>query len=147
MDTPDFRKDWLIGNAVVAFVGALLSAEVGLSSIDTYQLPSGVIVQTFPDPVYFVLTAFFLLLSLTLVVAFIIPRSCLPCWVLPAFGTFSGALDVVVWIAFVQVWATVFPKFPDQGWVDVLEWSSLAIFLVLTFRLGHGVWRIAKRLK
>ena len=144
MNDTGLKKDWLAGNAVVAFLGALMLAQTWRPTGDGYELPFSLTVPAFPDPMSFAIAAFLLLSSFFLVVASVIPIRLVPHWVIPVVRTFSVALDFFVWLAFMQSWLTIVSELPDdQWWAYVFAWGGTVMFIFLAFRFFSGMFRLS----
>ena len=144
MNDTELKKDWLAGNSVVAFLGALILAQTWRPTGDSYELPFSLTVPAFPDPVSFAIAAFLLLSSFLLMVASAIPIRLVPHWVVSVVRTFSVMLDFVVWLAFMQSWLSIVSELPDdQWWAYVFAWGGLMMFTFLTFRFLLGMFRLA----
>ena len=146
MNSRGLKKDWLAGNAVVAFLGALMLAQTWRPTGDGYKLPFSLTVPAFPDPMSFAIAAFLFLSSFLLAVASVIPIRLVPHWVIPVARTFSVVLDFFVWLAFMQSWLTIVSELPDyQWWAYVFAWGGLVMFIFLAFRFFSGMFRLSVR--
>ena len=66
MDETRLKKDWLAGNAVIAFLGALMLAQTWRPTGGVIQLPLNITVPAFPDPMSFTIAAVLFLSSFLL---------------------------------------------------------------------------------
>ena len=73
MHEHDYKADWLFGNSLVAFIGALLMAQVWEPSEDTFRLLFFFEVPNYTGFIIFLIVAVFFVLSLFLAVASIVP--------------------------------------------------------------------------
>ena len=143
MNKTELKEDWLAGNAVVAFLGALMLAQTWRLQGGAHELPFNLTLPAFPDPVSFTIAAFLFLSSFALALASIIPIRRLRHWVIPRVRLFSPVLNLFIWIAFLQSWLTIVSELPDdQWWAYVLAWGGLVMFLFLTSRLFYGAYRL-----
>ena len=143
MHKPGLRKDWLAGNGVVAFLGALMLAQTWRTPGGTYELPFNLTVPAFPDPLSFAIAGFLFLSSFALVLASTLPTRLVPHWVIPAVRNLSVVLDLFVWLAFLQSWLTIVSDLPDdQWWAYALAWGGLVMFIFLAFRVFYGIYRL-----
>ena len=135
MNDVDLRKDWLTGNAVVAFVGALLTAQVWETwgpSEGTVKLFFVFTVPEYSGFVIFLFIAGLFLLSLFLAVAIIVTR--LQRWAISIAADFSPVLGIFVWLAFLVSLLSAIPELPlDQWWSQFLIWGGLVLVLFLLF--------------
>ena len=146
MDETRLKKDWLAGNAVIAFLGALMLAQTWRPTGGGIQLPLNITVPAFPDPMSFTIAAVLFLSSFLLAVASVIPIRMVPHWVVPVVTTFSVVLDLFVLLAFLQSWLTIVSELPDdQWWSYVFAWGGLVMFIFLAFRFFAGVFRLTAR--
>ena len=80
MNKTELKEDWLAGNAVVAFLGALMLAQTWRLQGGAHELPFNLTLPAFPDPVSFTIAAFLFLSSFALALASIIPIRRLRHW-------------------------------------------------------------------
>ena len=139
MNEVDLRKDWLTGNAVVAFVGALLTGQVWEMSEGTVKLLFIFTVPDYSGLVIFLFIAGLFFLSLSLALATIVKP--LQRWAIPIAANASGVLALIVWIAFLLSLASAVPELPrDQWWSGFLIGGGLLLVLFLAYR-QFDVWR------
>ena len=112
------KEDWLAGNAVVAFVGALLLAQSTQLSDAAYRLPFNVTIPSLSDVAVYCLVAFLIVLSVILALASIIRP--IQGWALNLNRAFSGPLSLLIWGAFILSWLEAFSNLPRDLW-----WSQL----------------------
>ena len=98
MTETELKEDWLFGNALIAFIGALLMGQVWETSDGTVKLLCFFDVPNYTGFVIFSIIAGFFVLSFFLAVASVIPRLRNPALSL-GIG-FSITLDFIVWVAF-----------------------------------------------
>ena len=133
MNEAEIRKGWLTGNAVVAFVSALLTGQVWRASEGTVKL---FVIFTVPDyyglVIFLFITGLFVL-SLFLAVATIVPR--LQRWAISIAADFSPVLGLFVWLAFLVSLLSEIPELPlDQWWSEFLIWGGISLLFFLLYR-------------
>ena len=100
IDVERIKEDWLVGNAVVAFVGALLMAQAWEPSNAKSVIPIlDVTVPTFPQAVVLGIVVILGVLSFVLALASAIPP--LRSWVIYQVSPFSQLLEQLMWLALV----------------------------------------------
>ena len=134
------KEDSLAGNAVVAFVGALLLAQSWRPSDGVYELPFNLTIPVLHDTVYFAIAAFLFASSFVLALASIVRP--LQRWMLCTISPFSTLLALFVWVAFLASWAEAAFKLPsDRWWSGVLFLGGFAFFLFLGYRIPRTVYQ------
>ena len=134
MHEHDYKADWLFGNSLVAFIGALLMAQVWEPSEDTFRLLFFFEVPNYTGFIIFLIVAVFFVLSLFLAVASIVPP--LRNVALKLATPFSTALDLIVWIAFVGSWGAAIQKLPtDEWWSGILVLGGIVMFFFIPARI------------
>ena len=99
VDVEQMKEEWLVGNAVVAFVGALLMAQTWEPSEVRNEIPLlGVTVPVTPQMVVLGIVAFLAILSFALAVASAVPP--LRTWAVKQAWPFSYLLEILMWMAF-----------------------------------------------
>ena len=137
------KKDWLAGNAVIAFLGALMLAQTWRPTAGGHQLLFNIAVPAYPDPMTFIIAAFLFLSSFLMAVASIIPIRLVPHWAISAVSNFSVVLDTLILLAFWQSWLTIFSELPDdQWWTHAFGWGGLMMLLFLGYRVFAGLFRV-----
>lgn len=127
------REDWLAGNSVVAFMGALLFAQSTQLSDAAYQLPFNVAIPSLSDVVVFCLLAFLLVSSIVLALASIIRP--IQSWALDQARAFSSLLGLLIWGAFMLSWLEAYSNLrPDLWWSQLFFWVGFGFFLFLGYR-------------
>ena len=129
------KEDSLAGNAVVAFMSALLLAQSWEPSggVGVYELPFNLTIPILHDAVYFAIAAFLFVSSFALAIASIVGPP--PCRAVPALRMFLPLLAFLVWVAFTMGWLEAVSKLPtDQWWSLVLFFGGLPFFLFLFWR-------------
>ena len=136
----DLWGDWLAGTAVVAFIGALMSAQTLQHPDATYKLPFNMPSPSLPDIVVFSLAIVMFVSAFVLAVASMVPR--LRSWTLFPTRVFLVPLSFLVWGAFLTSWAEGYSKLPsDQWWSQILYWGGLVfVFLFLPYRMVMAIW-------
>ena len=134
VDDSTLKEDWLAGNAVVAFVGVLLTAQSWTLSDGVYELPFNVTIPAFHDAVYFALGAFMFVSSFALALASQARR--LRCHAIRASWPFKVLMGLLIWVAFIASWLSATAELPfDQWWSMVLFFGGFTFFLFLGYRL------------
>lgn len=133
MTSKEYKEDWLFGNALVAFVGALMLTQQwqssgGAISFYFFEVPE------FAGFAIFLIIAAFFILSFFLAVASVIPL--IRNFALRIGKKMSFALDFVVWIGFVLSWAAAITDLPiDQWWAEMLLWGGLALIVFMLLKM------------
>ena len=135
MDEAKLKEDWLVGNAVVAFVGALLMAQAWRRPDGANELPLlHVTVPTFHEVVIISIVAFLGFSSFVLLLASIVPP--LRTSAILQASPFSPLLELLMWIAFTISWVSAIPDLPlDYLWAQVLWLAGAGLFFFLPFRM------------
>ena len=124
IDLNEMKEDWLAGNAVVAFVGALLLGQAWEVSEGTVQLFRILTVPSFMGLILLALIAGLFGLSLTLALASLVTP--LQSWALSTTRSFSTALWWVVLLSFFLSLGYAFSALPpNQWWSPVLRLGVL----------------------
>ena len=129
------KEEWLVGNAVVAFVGALLMAQAWEPSDVKNVIPIfDVSVPTFPQAVVLGIVAFLAVLSFVLVLASAIPR--IRSWAICQASPFSYLLEILMWVAFLMSLLSALAEIPpDQWWTQALWLGGAALLFFLWGRM------------
>ena len=135
VDLEQIKEEWLVGNAVVAFVGALLMAQAWEPSEVKNVIPVlNVTVPTFPQAVVVGFVALLAVSSLVLALASAI--SPLRSWAIKQASPYSQLLDMLMWIAFLlSLIAALSEVPPDQWWAQALWWGGVALLFFLWGRM------------
>ena len=127
------REDWLAGNSVVAFVGALLLAQSTQLSDAAYQLPFNVTIPSLSNVAVFCVVAFLFVSSIVLALASIIRP--IQSWALDQARAFSAPLGLLIWGAFLLSWMEAYSNLPtDLWWSQLFFWVGFGFFLFLGYR-------------
>ena len=120
VDLEQIKEEWLVGNAVVAFVGALLMAQPWEPSDADNVIPIlNVTVPTFPQAVILGIMALLAVLSFVLVLASAVPppRS----WAIRQVSPYSQLLEQLMWFAFLMSLLAALSEVPrDEWWAEVV---------------------------
>ncbi len=129
------KEEWLVGNSVVAFVGALMMAQTWEPSDVKSVIPIiNVTVPTSPQAVTLGIVTFLLVLSIVLAVASSVPR--LRSWAIQPVSPLWLMLDMLLWFAFLLSFLSVLSEIPrDEWWSNVLALSGLALSFFLAVRM------------
>ena len=145
MNQKELNKGWLIENAVLALVGALLVAQTLQPSYETYQLPFN-LTLTVPNLASVVVASFLFMASFFLILASVIYR--LGRWALREVPNLSPLPEFLAWLAFTVSWLSVVTRLPDGAWWNgPLEWGGLAMFLFLFYRIFRGMYQLFLRIR
>ena len=141
MNQTELNKDWIVENAVLAFVGALLVAPTLQPPYETYRLPFWDVTFNVPDPVSFIIATILFVVSFFLVLAYFVRP--LGQWALREVPKSSPLPEMLTWLAFTVSWLSVVTKLADgPWWIGPLEWGGLVMFLFLVFRILRGMYRL-----
>ena len=129
------EEDWLAGNAVAAFVGALLWAQSWKPSDGVYEFPFiNLTIPALHHMVYLILGTFLFIMSFALAVASVVPP--IRSRAIRASGPFSMLLAVLIWAAFSFSFLGAMIELPSgQWWSAVLLFGGFAFFLFLGYRV------------
>ena len=135
VDVEQIKEEWLVGNAVVAFVGALLMAQAWEPSEVSSEIPLlGVTVPVTPSRVVLGIVVFLAILSFALAAASAVPP--LRTWAIKQAWPFVYLLEILIWMAFLVSLVSALPEIPsDQWWAGVLTLGGLALGLFLFVRI------------
>ena len=138
IDIERVKEEWLVGNAVVAFVGALLMAQTWEPSEVRNEIPLlDVMVPAMPQVVVLGIVAFLAILSFVLALASAVPP--LRNWAIHQAWPYSSLLEILMWVAFLfSLLSTLAEIPPDQWWAQAL-WLGGAT--LLCFLWGRMVLR------
>ena len=143
-DDPALKEDWLAGNAVVAFVGVLLTAQSWNLSDGVYELPFNVTIPAFHDAVYLALGAFLFISSFALALASQVQA--LRSRAIRASRPASVLMGFLIWIAFIVSWLGATAELPfDQWWSIILYIGGFTFFLFLGYRLVRAAYQLARQ--
>ena len=142
------EEDWLAGNAVVAFVGALLIAQSWNLSDGVYELPFNVTIPAFHDAVYLALGALLFVssfaLALTSQVRSLRSRA-IRASVSTPFPVFMGFL---IWVAFIVSWLGATAELLGDGdrWLLVVMYlGGFTFFLFLGYRMFRAAYQLVRQ--
>ncbi len=131
----------LAGNAVVAFVGVLLTAQSWSISDGVYELPFNVTIPAFHDAVYVAIGAFLFISSFALALASQVRP--LRCRAIRASWPFKVLMGLLIWVAFIASWLGATAELPfDQWWSMVLFFGGFTFFLFLGYRLVRAGFQL-----
>lgn len=148
MTKAELRQDWLAGNAVVAFAGALLVAQQWQSTDAVYNLPFNLTISAIPDTGSFIVAAFLFISSFLLALASVVPPKWVPCWVIQVVSTITPTLGFFAWFVFLSGWITTVIKLPDnQWWTYVFAWGGFVMVLFLLYRWVSALVRLNRSSK
>ena len=138
IDIEQIKEEWLVGNAVVAFGGALLMAQAWEPSDVKNVIPIlNVAAPTFPQAVILGIVPFLVVLSFVLALASAVPR--LRSWAINQVSPFSHFLEILLWLAFLMSLLSALSEIPrDEWWTEILELSGLALWIFLAVRMVLG---------
>jgi len=143
IDEAKLKQDWLVNNAVVAFVGAVLMAQAWHMPEGTVKLLFVITVPNYTGLVIFAITAGLFVLSMFLILATLVPK--LQQWAFPLGLNFSLTLGLLGWIAFLIGFASAVPDLPsDQWWSWFLIVGGFVLVVFLAARLGATAWSNGK---
>ena len=129
------KEEWLVGNAVVAFVGALLMAQAWEPSDVKNEIPIfDVSVPTFPEAVVLGTVAFLATVSFVLALASVIPR--IRSWAIYQASPLSYLLEILMWVAFLMSLLSALAELPpEQWWAQALWLGGAALLFFLWGRM------------
>lgn len=129
------KEEWLVGNSVVAFVGALLMAQAWEPSDARSEIPVlNITVPIFPQDVVLGIVAFLAVLSFVLALASAIPP--LRSWAIYQVSPYSQLLELLMWVAFVLSLIAALSEIPsDQWWAQALWLGGAALLFFLWGRI------------
>lgn len=135
IDIEQIKEEWLVGNAVVAFVGALLMAQAWEPTDARNAIPIlNVTVPIYPQAVVLSIVAFLAGSSFVLALASAIPP--LRTWAIQRASPHSHLLEILMWVAFVLSLIAALNEIPrDQWWAEALWWGGAILLFFLWGRL------------
>ena len=137
MNRSEQQGDWLVGNALVAFVGALMLAQSWLRSDFTLGLPLSVRVPVLPDIVVFPMAAFLFVLSFLLAFASMIGP--LRRWILSTSHLFAPILGFFTSVAFILSWLAAMSEIPtNHWWSQALFWGGAVMTLFVLLKTFYA---------
>ena len=134
-DTERVKEEWLVGNAVVAFVGALLMALTWEPSEVRNEVPLlDVTVPATRQIVVLGIVAFLAIFSFVLAVASAVPP--LRTWAINQAWPYSSLLEILMWVAFLFSLLSALAEIPfDQWWAQALWLGGAALLFFLWGRM------------
>ncbi len=133
MDDSKLKTDWLVNNALVAFVGALLLGQYTQTSASDYEWFFGLVIPSLPPIANLVGAAFLLVMAVTLVVSSAIPP--LRDRALSLTVPLVPILEFLVWFAFTLGLLTAVSRLPaDHVFSAGLVIVGLVIWVFLFIR-------------
>ena len=137
IDLNEMKEDWLAGNAVVAFVGALLLGQAWEVSEGTVQLFRILTVPSYTGLVLLTIIACLFCLSLALALASLVTP--LQSWALSTTRSYSTVLWLVVFLSFLLSVGYAFSALPpNQWWSPALRLGGVGMLFFILFRIGQG---------
>ena len=137
IDLNEMKEDWLAGNAVVAFVGALLLGQAWEVSEGTVQLFRILTVPSYTGLVLLTFIACLFCLSLALALASLVTP--LQSWALSTTRSYSTVLWWVVFLSFFLSVGYAFSALPpNQWWSPALRLGGVGMLFFILFRIGQG---------
>ena len=135
IDVEQIKEEWLLGNALTAFVGALLMAQAWQPTDSASQLPIlNLTLPTFPQAVILIVVGSLVILSFVFALASAVPP--IRSWAILQVSPYSHYLEWLMWLAFLISLLSGLSAIPsDQWWAGVLELGGVALLLFLTFRM------------
>ncbi len=133
MDDSKLKTDWLVNNAVVAFVGALLLGQSFRSPDLPREILWGFELPQTPEWATVAMISFLFVLALFLTLASAIKK--LQPWAFRMSGTMDHVFHILVWLAFTIGYLQTAAELPyDQWWSYFLFFGGYALMLFLIFR-------------
>ena len=142
IDLEQIKEDWLVGNSVVTFAVALLTAQALKPSDVDYVLPViDVSVPAIPEAVVLGFVALLAASSLALALTSTIPP--LRSWAIERVSHYSVALEYMMSVAFLLSLVAALVEIPsEQGWARALWWGGVALVFFLWARLLFRPWAL-----
>ena len=135
------REDWLISNALVAFIGALLMGQSWSTSEGTVKLFFILTVPDYTRWVIFAIIAALFVLSMFFAVAALVPA--LQTRALRSGSYLSPGLSFLTWIAFTVTFPSALIQLPwDQWWTIFLLVGAILLWGLLLFRCFQQVRQV-----
>jgi len=136
MDDSKLKTDWLVNNAVVAFIGALLLGQYTQTSASDYEWFFGIVIPSLPPMANLVGAAILLAIAISLAISSTIPP--LRRHALALTVPLVPVLEFLVWAAFTLGLLSAVSRLPaDHIFSAVLMISGLVFWL---FLLARFVW-------
>ena len=133
IDVERIKEEWLLGNAVLAFVGALLMAQAWQPSDSPNEI-FNLVVPTLPQLVVLAIVAVLATLSIVFALGSAIPP--IRSWAIAQANSYSSFLEWLMWFMFGISLLSGLSEIPaDQWWTEVLKLVGVALLLFLTFRM------------
>lgn len=137
VDLKEMKEDWLAGNSVVAFVGALLVGQSWEVSEGTVQLFRILTVPSYTGLILLAVVVVLFGLSLTFALASL--ATPLQNWAIDTATSYSTVLWWVVCFSFLLSLGYAFEALPSQQWwTPVLHLGGVGMMLFIMFRIGQG---------
>ena len=127
------KSEWLVGNAVVAFMGAILLGTSLRSSADDASLPWSIPLPNLPDILVIVLICALIILSMFFAAASVI--NSLQPFAMRTAQTFEPVFMVLFFLAFTIGYLTAAAELPyEHWWAFLLFFGGYALFLFIPIR-------------
>ena len=129
------KEDWLVGNAVVAFVGAFLMAQAWEPPDVKNAIPIlDVTVPTLPPVVVLVFVALLSISSFVLALASTVPP--IRSWAIQLVSPYSHVLELLMLVAYILSLIAALNELPaDQWWAKSLWFGGVALLFFLWGRM------------
>ncbi len=136
----ELRRDWLVGNSVLALLAASMIAQTWGPSGGTYEFPGNISAPTFPEPVSLGVAAFLFVLSPCLAAASMVEK--LRTATVLAVLSLAPMMAFFAWLLFTVSSLAIVSELPEGvWWAQTLAWGGLVMFFFLFVRFLHELWR------
>ena len=135
MDDSKLKIDWLVNNAVVAFVGALLLGQSFRSTDISREILWGIELPRTPEWATVVTISILFILAFFLTLASVIKK--IQPWAFKMNGTLDHVFHILFLFAFTIGYLQAATELPyDQWWSYILFFGGYALFLFLGVRFA-----------
>ena len=138
MEDSKIKTDWLVNNALVAFVGALLLGQYTQTSASDFEWYFGIVIPGLPPIANLVGSVLFLVMAAALATSSAIPP--LRRRALALIVSFVPILESLVWIAFTWGFLSTAFRLPEDHVFSAV--LVIAGFLFLVFLFVRTLWSI-----
>ena len=139
MNKPKNQAEWLAGNAVTAFVGALLMALALQLKVDEREVSFIVKIPAIPDFVIFAIAAFLLVSAFALGLASIAPI--IQSWTFRLFSHLVPLMWLIVLTAFTMSWLSVYIEVREDPFLQpVTLWGGFLMFIFISYTSIRFTW-------